>query len=90
MNGQMFRLFSDISFDGDHVGLDGSDCGFGFFLLEKKTNWKKRDGLLWPMIFSVLLPHIAQQAGWISAEVGRQPWIVWKLLRTTDGVFDFN
>jgi cytochrome d ubiquinol oxidase subunit I len=42
--------------------------------------------LLWIMIFSVLLPHIGQQAGWVSAEVGRQPWIVWKLLRTTDGV----
>jgi cytochrome d ubiquinol oxidase subunit I len=38
------------------------------------------------MIFSVLMPHIAQQAGWISAEAGRQPWIVWKLLKTTQGV----
>jgi cytochrome d ubiquinol oxidase subunit I len=52
-------------------------------------HWKtleRRKWLLWPMIFSVLLPHIAQQAGWISAEVGRQPWIVWKLLRTSEGV----
>lgn len=38
------------------------------------------------MVFSVLLPHIAQQCGWICAEVGRQPWIVWKVLRTSDGV----
>jgi cytochrome d ubiquinol oxidase subunit I len=32
--------------------------------------------------FSVVLPIIANQAGWIAAEVGRQPWIVYGLLRT--------
>lgn len=52
--------------------------------------WKKslegKKWLLWAMVFSVLLPHIAQQCGWISAEVGRQPWIVWKVLRTSQGV----
>src|SRR3989344_4591570 len=47
---------------------------------------EKKRWLLWTMVFSVLLPHIAQQCGWISAEVGRQPWIVWKVLRTSDGV----
>lgn len=52
----------------------------------KKGRLQKKKGLLWVMVFSVLLPHIAQQCGWISAEVGRQPWIVWKLLRTHDGV----
>jgi cytochrome d ubiquinol oxidase subunit I len=38
------------------------------------------------MIVSVAFPHIAQQCGWISAEVGRQPWIVWKLMRASEGV----
>lgn len=42
--------------------------------------------LLWSMIISVSFPHIAQQCGWISTEMGRQPWIVWKLLKTSDGV----
>jgi cytochrome d ubiquinol oxidase subunit I len=42
--------------------------------------------LLWPLVFSVVLPHVAQQSGWIATEVGRQPWIVWKVLRTADGV----
>jgi len=51
-----------------------------------KGNLEEKKVLLWFMIFSVLCPHIAQQAGWISAEVGRQPWIVWKILRTSDGV----
>ncbi|HSX37563.1 MAG TPA: cytochrome ubiquinol oxidase subunit I [Chlamydiales bacterium] len=52
----------------------------------KKKKLARTKWLLWLMIFSVLLPHIAQQAGWISTEVGRQPWIVWKLLRTSEGV----
>jgi len=47
----------------------------------EKTRW-----LLWTMIFSVGFPHIAQQCGWISTEMGRQPWIVWKILRTSEGV----
>jgi len=37
-------------------------------------------------IFSVVLPHLANQVGWISAEVGRQPWIVYNLMRTSDGL----
>ncbi|MCE1164231.1 MAG: cytochrome ubiquinol oxidase subunit I [Bacteroidetes bacterium] len=36
------------------------------------------------LVFSVLLPQAANQLGWISAEVGRQPWIVYNLLRTKD------
>jgi cytochrome d ubiquinol oxidase subunit I len=60
-------------------------AALGLYYWRKKTLSQKK-WLLWPMIFSVLLPHIAQQCGWISAEVGRQPWIVWKVLRTSEGV----
>jgi cytochrome d ubiquinol oxidase subunit I len=42
--------------------------------------------LLWILVFSVLLPQAANQLGWFSAEVGRQPWIVYGLLRTADAV----
>jgi cytochrome d ubiquinol oxidase subunit I len=38
------------------------------------------------LVFSVLLPQIANQLGWFSAEVGRQPWIVYNLLRTSDAL----
>jgi cytochrome d ubiquinol oxidase subunit I len=38
------------------------------------------------LAFSVLLPQAANQLGWISAEVGRQPWIVYGLLRTSDAL----
>jgi cytochrome d ubiquinol oxidase subunit I len=44
--------------------------------------------LLWIFVFSVLLPQLANQLGWAAAEVGRQPWIVYELMRTADGVSD--
>jgi len=44
--------------------------------------------LLWVLVFAVLLPQLANQLGWGAAEVGRQPWIVYGLMRTTDGVSD--
>ncbi len=42
--------------------------------------------LLWPLVFGVILPPIANIAGWFTAEMGRQPWIVYHLLRTSQGV----
>jgi len=38
------------------------------------------------MLFSIPLPYLAAQFGWIVAEVGRQPWIVYGLMRTRDAV----
>lgn len=38
------------------------------------------------LVFSVLGPQIANQAGWFTAEMGRQPWIVYNLLRTSEGL----
>lgn len=38
------------------------------------------------MVAAIPLPHIAIQAGWLLAEVGRQPWIVYGLMRTSDAV----
>ena len=52
----------------------------------KRGTLAKKKALLWAMILSVLCPHIAQQSGWITAEVGRQPWVVWNQLRTADAV----
>lgn len=38
------------------------------------------------LVPSVILPQIANQFGWYAAEIGRQPWIVWGLLRTSEGL----
>ncbi|MFC1705754.1 cytochrome ubiquinol oxidase subunit I [Planctomycetota bacterium] len=37
-------------------------------------------------LLSIPLPFIANELGWIAAEVGRQPWAVYKLMRTADGI----
>ncbi len=42
--------------------------------------------LLRALVFSIIPAYAANQAGWVAAEVGRQPWIVYGLLRTKDGV----
>lgn len=57
----------------------------GVFFWWKGTLFKQK-WLLWIFVFSVLLPQIANQVGWITAEVGRQPWIVYGLMRTSEGL----
>ncbi len=37
-------------------------------------------------VFAVFLPQLANQFGWFAAEIGRQPWIVWGFLKTSDGL----
>ena len=39
--------------------------------------------LLWIFSYSVILPQIANQVGWFTAEMGRQPWVVYSQLRTS-------
>lgn len=41
---------------------------------------------LWVLVVAVLLPQIGNQVGWMTAEIGRQPWIVWGVMRTGDGL----
>ncbi len=53
-----------------------------FYLWRKRlfeTNW-----LLKLLSWCIPLPLVAIQFGWIVAEVGRQPWIVYRLLKTRD------
>lgn len=41
--------------------------------------------LLWLLLLAVPFPYIANTAGWMVAELGRQPWLVYGLLRTAQG-----
>jgi len=41
--------------------------------------------LLWTLALAFPMPYIATTAGWMTAELGRQPWLVYGLLRTKDG-----
>jgi cytochrome d ubiquinol oxidase subunit I len=47
---------------------------------------EKRRWFLWVMAVALILPYLASELGWILAEIGRQPWIVYGLLKTTDAV----
>ena len=45
-----------------------------------QTRW-----VLWPLLLSFPLPYIANTAGWMTAELGRQPWVAYGLIRTSEG-----
>ena len=45
-----------------------------------KTKW-----ILWSLLLMLPLPYIANTTGWYTAELGRQPWLVYNLMRTTAG-----
>jgi cytochrome d ubiquinol oxidase subunit I len=76
---QTYHAMAAIGF-----GLIGLSA-LGAFCAWRGTLFAKR-WLLWLMVFSVLGPQLANQLGWFSAEVGRQPWIVYGLLRTSEGL----
>lgn len=57
----------------------------GLFYFWRDTLIEKR-WLLKLMVLSVFFPQIANQAGWVSTEMGRYPWIVQDLLRISDGL----
>lgn len=57
----------------------------GAYLLARKKVIQAK-WYLKTLIFAVPLPYIANETGWIAAEVGRQPWAVYHLLKTADSV----
>ena len=51
------------------------------FFLKNRPRW-----LYYLLIISSLFPHIANQTGWMATELGRYPWIIYKVMRISDGV----
>lgn len=76
---QAYHLMVAIGFSLIAISLLGVFFWWRGTLFDKK--W-----MLWIFVFSVLGPQIANQVGWITAEVGRQPWIVYGILRTSEGL----
>jgi cytochrome d ubiquinol oxidase subunit I len=60
-------------------------CLVAWFFYWRKTLFTTR-WLLWVFVFAVVGPVLANEVGWVAAEVGRQPWIVYNLLRTSDAL----
>ena len=57
----------------------------GLVLLLRKKLYRSRR-FLKVLLFALPLPYLANELGWIAAEVGRQPWAVFRVLRTADAV----
>jgi cytochrome d ubiquinol oxidase subunit I len=63
-----------------------------YFALMTIIGWFKRNRLVESprylkfMLYSIPLPYLAVELGWILAEVGRQPWIVYGIMKTSDAV----
>lgn len=55
------------------------------FMWWKGVLFKKR-WLMHVLMWSVILPQVANQSGWFAAEMGRQPWVVYGHLRTSDAL----
>jgi cytochrome bd ubiquinol oxidase subunit I len=71
-------------------------CGLAMLLLawvgsyiDIKGRIEQSRILLWPIFLSFPLPFIATLTGWFTAEVGRQPWTVYGVLRTADAMTPF-
>lgn len=67
--------------------------GMFLILLSLFAGWQwwrgklfKKRWLLRIFVLAVILPQIANQVGWFAAEMGRQPWVVYGLLRTSDAL----
>ncbi len=79
-----------ITFQAYHLMVAIGMGLIGLSLLSLFLWWRGRlfdtRWVLWVLVFAVAGPMIANEVGWIAAEVGRQPWIVHGILRTADAI----
>ncbi|HEX2978863.1 MAG TPA: cytochrome ubiquinol oxidase subunit I [Anaerolineaceae bacterium] len=60
-------------------------AAYALFNIMRKTPWEKVRFLKW-IPFAIALPYVANTTGWLLTELGRQPWIVFGLMKTADAV----
>ncbi|WP_027184010.1 cytochrome ubiquinol oxidase subunit I [Desulfovibrio inopinatus] len=68
------------------VGLGTLFPLLGIWAFIKRKKLMENPLLLRVMMYAIPLPYLALEAGWALAEIGRQPWIVYGLMRTSDAV----
>jgi len=73
-----------------HVMVGLGTIFIAVMLLAALLLWRGKlyesDAMLWVLMLCVPLPYIANTAGWMTAELGRQPWLIYGLMRTAHGV----
>jgi cytochrome d ubiquinol oxidase subunit I len=77
---QVYHIMFDLAMVFAAVGVIGAVL---YYWKQKLFQWR---WMLWVPVVTVVFTEIAIIAGWWTAEVGRQPWIVWELMKTEDGV----
>lgn len=60
--------------------------GIAFFISLKRKNWQSKKVFQWLFILATPLGFIALEAGWFVTELGRQPWIIYGIMKTKDAV----
>lgn len=77
-----------LSFTSFHIMVGLGMFFIGITLLASLFWWRgtlfNQRWLLWVFVFAVLGPYVSNQLGWVATEVGRQPWIVYGLLKTAE------
>jgi cytochrome d ubiquinol oxidase subunit I len=80
----------NLSFQTYHLMVALGMFFIGLTVLAAFLQWRgslfRQRWLLWVFVFAVVGPFVANEVGWAAAEVGRQPWIVYGLMRTSDAV----
>jgi cytochrome bd ubiquinol oxidase subunit I len=59
---------------------------FWFFYFRQRRMVPTARWLMWMLTICSPLVFVALEAGWVAAELGRQPWIIYNIMRTSDGV----
>ena len=73
-----------------HIMVGLGTIFIGIMVLATFLLWRKKlyqsKLILWGLLFLTPFPYIANTTGWYIAELGRQPWLVYGLLKTEDGI----
>ncbi|HLO67420.1 MAG TPA: cytochrome ubiquinol oxidase subunit I [Holophaga sp.] len=79
----------ELLYYGFHIMVGLGTLFIGLMGLAALLLWRgmleRTRPLLWALMLAFPFPFIANSAGWMVAELGRQPWLVFGLLRTADG-----
>jgi cytochrome d ubiquinol oxidase subunit I len=79
----------ELLYYGFHIMAGLGTIFIAIMLLSAYFLWRRRlpetRWLLWVLMLAFPFPYIATAAGWMTTELGRQPWLVYGLLRTRDG-----
>jgi cytochrome bd ubiquinol oxidase subunit I len=74
---------------GYHIMVGLGTIFIAIMIISALLMWKKKlfetRWMLWILMISFPFPYIANTAGWMTAEVGRQPWLVYGLMKTING-----